>query len=75
MAILDPALVREEFLTDDERSIEVARGYLRGLQEPAPAVIALNGVVASLAVVELLDLIVGVFQTRPVRLWLHDGAT
>ena len=68
MAILDPALVREEFLSDDERSIEVARGYLRGLQEPAPAVIALNGVVASLAVVELLDLIVGVFRPSPARL-------
>lgn len=68
MAILDPALVREEFLTDDDRSIEVARGYLRGLREPAPAVIALNGVVASLAVVELIDLIVGVFRLSPVRL-------
>lgn len=68
MAILDPALVREEFLTDDERSIERARGYLRGHHEAAPAVIALNGVVASLAVVELLDLLVGVFQLGPVRL-------
>lgn len=64
MAILDPALVREEFLSDDERSIEVARGYLRGLQEPAGCHRA-NGVVASLAVVELLDLIVGVFLAEP----------
>lgn len=68
MRILDPALVREEFLTDDERRAEQARGYLRGLHEPAPSVIALNGVVASLAVVELIDLLVGVFDPKPARL-------
>lgn len=68
MRILDPALVREEFLTDDERRAEHARGYLRGMYEPAPSVIALNGVVASLAVVELIDLLVGVFDSKPARL-------
>lgn len=68
MGILDPALVREEFLTDIERRAEQARGYLRGRHEPAPSVIALNGVVASLAVVELIDLLVGVFGPKPARL-------
>lgn len=68
MAILDPALVREEFLTDEQRDIEAGRGYLRGLDEPAPSVIALNGVVASLAVVELIDLLLGVFSASPIRL-------
>lgn len=68
MGILDPALVREEFLSDEERRAEQARGYLRGVDEAAPSVIALNGVVASLAVVELIDLLVGVFCPKPARL-------
>lgn len=56
---LDPALVREEYLSEAEREIERTRGYLRGLDAPAPAVIALNGVVASLAVLEVCQLIAG----------------
>lgn len=56
---LDPALVREEYLSQAERNVERARGYLRGLDAPAPAVIALNGVVASLAVLEVCQLIAG----------------
>ena len=68
MAVLDPALVREEFLTDEERDVERARGYLVGSDEPAPSVVALNGVVASLAVVELIDLVIGVFGSKPGRL-------
>jgi molybdopterin/thiamine biosynthesis adenylyltransferase len=68
MGILDPALVREEFLAEHERQAELARGYLRGLREPAPSVIALNGVVASLAVVEVIDILAGVFDQNPVRL-------
>ena len=56
---LDPALVREEYLTDADRQQEDARGYLRGLNAPAPAVIALNGVVASIAVLEICQLLAG----------------
>lgn len=67
MAVLDSALVREEFLSDDEREVERARGYLRGVDEPEPSVVALNGVVSSLAVVELLDLVVGLFRQTPAR--------
>lgn len=66
--VLDPALVREEFLTDEERALERARGYLRGLDEPAPSVVSLNGVVASLAVVEVINLLVNVFDAAPRRL-------
>jgi molybdopterin/thiamine biosynthesis adenylyltransferase len=68
MGILDPALVREEFLSDSERRDEQRRGYLRGAAEPAPSVVALNGVVASLAVVEALNILVGVFELSPSRL-------
>lgn len=57
--MLDPALVREEYLTDAQRAEEERRGYLRGVRAPAPAVIALNGVVASLACLEVCQLIAG----------------
>lgn len=59
--ILDPHLIREEFLSDQEREVEARRGYLRSVDLVAPSVIALNGVVASLAVVELFAMLTGVF--------------
>lgn len=57
--MLDPALVREEYLTHDQRAEEERRGYLRGVSAPAPAVVALNGVVASLACLEVCQLLAG----------------
>lgn len=57
--ILDPALVREEYLTDAQLAEEDRRGYLRGVRAPAPAVVALNGVVASLACLEVCQLLAG----------------
>lgn len=68
MDVLDPALIREEFLTDRQRDEEVQRGYLRGSAEPAPSVVALNGVVASLAVLEVLDLLLELFVGQPNRI-------
>lgn len=56
---LDAGLVREEYLDDTERALEAERGYLRGANAPAPAVISLNGVVASLAALEVCHLLVG----------------
>jgi molybdopterin/thiamine biosynthesis adenylyltransferase len=56
---LDAGLVREEYLDDQERARELERGYLRGANVPAPAVISLNGVVASLAALEICQLLVG----------------
>ncbi|MBA3652583.1 MAG: ThiF family adenylyltransferase [Actinobacteria bacterium] len=68
MNVLDSALVREEFLSDAQRDEEEKRGYLRGSSEPAPSVIALNGVIASLAVVEVLNELLGLFAESPRRL-------
>ncbi len=68
MGILDPALVREEFLTDAEREKERRRGYLRESEVTAPSVVAINGAAASLAVTEALDLLLGLFVIEPVRL-------
>jgi hypothetical protein len=68
MNILDAAQVREEFLSDADRSREREVGYLRGPQVSAPSVVALNGVVASLAVVEVCGLLVGMFEASPDRI-------
>lgn len=68
---LDPALVREEYLTQEQRMFEQARGYLREVDEPAPSVIALNGVVASLAVLEICQLFTGVYGGAKQRLLLR----
>lgn len=65
---LDPALVREEYLSDEERAAEAERGYLRGVRAPAPAVIALNGVLASLAVLEVCQLLAGFLGSAADRL-------
>ncbi len=68
LGTLDPALVREEYLTDDERAHEHRHGYLRGSGEPTPSVVCLNGVVASLAVAEFCQLFTGVLGRGRTRL-------
>lgn len=65
---LSAALVREEYLSDEEREAERQRGYLRGSVEPAPSVVALNGVVSSLAVLEVCQLLVGMLDRGANRI-------
>jgi molybdopterin-synthase adenylyltransferase len=65
---LSPALVREEYLSEFQRTQEAERGYLRGATAAAPSVIALNGVVASLAVMEVCQLLVGMLGAGRDRL-------
>lgn len=65
---LSPALVREEFLSATDREIEQRRGYLRGDDSPTPSVVALNGVVASLAVLEICELLTGLLGVPARRL-------
>jgi molybdopterin/thiamine biosynthesis adenylyltransferase len=65
---LDAGLVREEYLDHQERARELERGYLRGANVPAPAVISLNGVVASLAALEVCQLLVGFLGSSGGRL-------
>ena len=54
LGILDADRVRIEQLPEVSRQAEIARGYIWGMDEPAPAVVSINGVVASLGVTELL---------------------
>jgi len=65
---LDPALIREEYLDPGQREAERNRGYLRDSAEPAPSVVALNGVAASLAVLEFCQMLAGMFTTGRQRL-------
>ena len=60
--------VRLEYLSPEERDGEHERGYLRGFDEPAPSVVSLNGVVASLAVLELCHLFTGFLGSGRGRL-------
>lgn len=67
MSVLDTGLVREDFLSPAERAMEAQRGYLRGAAVEAPSVISLNGVVASLAAVEILNELLGLFPVQYAR--------
>lgn len=60
--------VRLEYLSSEERELERQRGYLRGFDEPAPSVVSLNGVVASLAVLELCHMFTGFLGSGKGRL-------
>lgn len=65
---LIPELVRREYLDPDERALEAARGYIRDADVPEPSVVALNGVVASLAVLEVCQILVGMLGDGRSRL-------
>ena len=56
-SVLDPMQVRRDMMNDYEKRLDP---YWIGDREPAPAVISLNGVVASLAVSMLLSMVSGV---------------
>lgn len=59
MGVLDPETVRVEQLPAALRRDEEARGYIQGIDEPAPAVVSINGVIASLGVTEMLARLTG----------------
>jgi hypothetical protein len=52
-------------LPEVSRQAEIARGYIWGMDEPAPAVVSINGVVASLGVTELLARFTGFAGSGP----------
>jgi molybdopterin-synthase adenylyltransferase len=66
--LLDSNEVRQDMMTDFERK---ADPYIRGDREPAPAVISLNGTVASLAVTMLLATVTEL--PVPARHVLYNG--
>jgi hypothetical protein len=58
-SILDPQRVRAEQLPEVALDDQVARGYIQGLDEPARAVVSINGAIASLPVTEVLARVTG----------------
>ena len=50
---IDPCEAASEFRPPEAREADIRAGYIQGSEEPAPAVMSLNGVVASLGVFEL----------------------
>lgn len=55
--LLNASEVRRDMMTPFERE---ADPYIQGAQEPAPAVMSLNGTVASLAITMMLSMVVGI---------------
>ncbi|OVE79136.1 hypothetical protein BVY01_03435 [bacterium I07] len=56
---LDWKMMLYESLTSDEKEFEVERGYIRGVSEPSPSVVSINGVIASTLINELISLTTG----------------
>jgi molybdopterin/thiamine biosynthesis adenylyltransferase/proteasome lid subunit RPN8/RPN11 len=68
--LLNPEAVRVDLLTDFERAVDP---YVVGIHEPAPAVVSLNGTVASMAVTMFLAAALGV--PSQARLLNYNGVT
>lgn len=59
LGVLDAERIRVEQLPEATRRDEEKRGYVQGSNDPAPAVVSINGAIASLAVTELLARVTG----------------
>ncbi len=59
LGILAETRVRAEQLGPEERRAQYGAGYVPDVDVPEPAVVSINGVVASLAVTEFLDRVTG----------------
>jgi molybdopterin/thiamine biosynthesis adenylyltransferase len=70
MDVIDPAQLRIELLPADERDRERQLGYIRGQEVVAPAVVSLNAVAASLAVMSFLRWAVGEVTVEPGQ-WVY----
>jgi len=70
--LLDPEEVRRDLLTDDERERDP---YIVGIREPQPAVISLNGTVASLGVTMMLSAVAGLRNPSRHQVVLFDKGT
>lgn len=66
--LLDPTEVRRDLMTEFERKSDP---YIIGMREPAPAVMSLNGTIASLAVTMFLS-VIGEFPSDS-RYLLYNG--
>lgn len=56
-ALLNPEEVRRDMMSESERRLDP---YIQGAREPAPAVVSINGTVASLAITMFLSVVTGI---------------
>src|SRR5260370_6361715 len=70
MGVIDPERLRIELLPVAEREREVQLGYIRGTNLEAPAVVSLNAITASLAVMSFLRWAVGEQSLLPAQ-WVY----
>lgn len=70
---IDPIAASNDLLSPDQRKVHQERGYIPSEDIPAPAVVFLNGTLASLAVGEFLNMLTG-YRTaqRLTYYFLHD---
>jgi len=69
MEQIDPGEARITLSQPEEIHRARQMGYIQGDDEPSPSVVSLNGVVASLAVTEFLNLITGTRHAQPFALY------
>lgn len=67
---LDPVELRREAQSEEDRARDVAAGYLEGVEEPQPSVMAFNTHVAGAGVIEVMRLATGFAGTDspPLRM-------
>jgi molybdopterin/thiamine biosynthesis adenylyltransferase len=70
MGAIDPHQLRIELLPPTERERERDLGYIRDANVPAPAVVSLNGIAASLAMMRFLEWAVAENPTSPGQ-WVY----
>jgi hypothetical protein len=69
--VLDPSIVRQELLSDEERRSDP---YVAGVRVPQPAVISINSAVAGFAVTMFLAAATGIpMSARHCRLRMESG--
>ncbi len=66
MGLLDRSEARYFLASDQERAEQRRRGYVQGLDEPAPSVVSLNSTIASLAVTEFAVFTSGTRAVQPL---------
>jgi len=66
---IDLEEARISLSSEAEFRIAQERGYIKGIEEPSPSVVSLNGIMASLAVTEFLNLVCGVRPPQPLLVY------
>lgn len=72
---IDRSIAQQELETAQERELRRQHGYVTGADAPEPSVISLNGVVASLAVGEVIALVTGWRSPVAYQTYHGDGRT